>query len=861
VSSIDAEAALPSVPKLRVFADNWLLLLELALIVAVVNLYQIEGAAFSRVMTLAAGGFLVGLVLPTRHQLPFFVSLSLGGIFWVLGVADGAWLVLLGLMLLGIAHLPVPVYARVCLLLAAAAGLAALRAGVQATPWSSAVWPILGSMFMFRVALYLRALAAGQAQGGVWNALAYFFMLPNVAFPLFPVVDYQTFIRTHYDRDARAIHEQGLLWISRGLLHLVIYRLIYFNALEDPVDVVALGDLVQYMLATFLLYLRVSGQFHLIVGVLHLFGFRLPETHKLYYLGHSFTELWRRINIYWTDFMMKMVFYPIYFKVKRLGPVAPIVVATAAVFIATWILHSYQWFWLRGGFPLTAPDVLFWGILGVLVIRAALKELKAPKATRQSAHSWSWRLGLKAATTFSIFCFLWSLWSSESLGQWLWLLNAAGNVDARGVLLAAATFGLIFVLGGWNWGSQRKTAPRWEVLAHSPATRTLVPLVGLLVLGLPVLQGQAPGHIADMLRALQSTNLNARDAALQHRGYYEQLDVRGQLNALDARPQAPSEWQTPAEVGIIRERSDHLSRDLHPSMSVVWNGNRFSTNQFGMRDQPYERQKPANTFRIALLGPSHVMGNGVADGETFEALLESRLNRDIATDNAPRFEILNFGVDGYALLQQLAILEDRVLGFSPDMVIVTTYHQNALMTDNYLFKLLRTGARYPDDDVQRYLDDEGLPEAFKGSIPVPYAWAREAVRSLGIEPRMLQAEANARVRRIVGAVNDRALERIAEFGRSTGIAVAILGLDAVIENAPRETPNQSAIEREMLPVIDLFDVFAPERRAELRVAPWDDHPNAEGHRLIAERLFDKLVPLLPEASKRSATNTAAPGGA
>ena len=64
------------------------------------------------------------------------------------------------------------------------------------------------------------------------------------------------------------------------------------------------------MLGTFLLYLRVSGQFHLIVGLLHLFGFRLPETHKLYYLAHSFTELWRRINIYWTDFMMKPVFYP-----------------------------------------------------------------------------------------------------------------------------------------------------------------------------------------------------------------------------------------------------------------------------------------------------------------------------------------------------------------------------------------------------------------------------------------------------------------------------------------------------------------------------------------------------------------------
>ena len=63
-----------------------------------------------------------------------------------------------------------------------------------------------------------------------------------------------------------------------------------------------------------------STTFHMIVGLLHLFGFRLPETHKLYYLAHSFTELWRRINIYWTEFMMKAVFYPTYFRVKQRGP-------------------------------------------------------------------------------------------------------------------------------------------------------------------------------------------------------------------------------------------------------------------------------------------------------------------------------------------------------------------------------------------------------------------------------------------------------------------------------------------------------------------------------------------------------------
>ena len=148
------------------------------------------------------------------------------------------------------------------------------------------------------------------------------------------------------------------------MLHLILYRFVYLHLAGDPTELETLGDLVQFLLATFLLYLRVSGQFHLCIGMLYLFGFRLPETHHLYYLAESFTDFWRRINIYWKDFMMKLVYYPSYFQLRRWGDKTALVVATIVVFLGTWLLHSYQWFWLRGGFPLEPQDALFWGILG-----------------------------------------------------------------------------------------------------------------------------------------------------------------------------------------------------------------------------------------------------------------------------------------------------------------------------------------------------------------------------------------------------------------------------------------------------------------------------------------------------------------
>jgi D-alanyl-lipoteichoic acid acyltransferase DltB (MBOAT superfamily) len=845
-------AAAPAVaiaPGIGALMRHWLTLVQLALAVLVVYLFDIEGDTFSKVMTLTAGGFAVQLVLPMAWRLPWFVALSLAGILWVFGLADGLWFLGLGGVLIAACHLPFTMRVRVAIVAVLALGFAALRAGYAATPWTGAIWPILGSMFMFRLALYLRALKSAPAERGLLGTLAYFFMLPNVAFPLFPVIDYQTFHRTSFDRDETSIYTTGMQWIARGLLHLVLYRLVYYNFLGDPIDVEKLGDLVQYMLGTFLLYLRVSGQFHLIVGLLYLFGFRLPETHKLYYLAHNFTELWRRINIYWTDFMMKTVFYPTYFKVKKLKPATALAISTAAVFVVTWLLHSYQWFWLRGGFPMTWPDGLFWGILGACVIVGALRELKQGKAKARKAGEWSLRLGLRAAITFCLFCFLWSLWSAESVGQWILMLGAFSEFDLRGLILLGLTFLIVMLLGGRDWEAASRTATQgWQGWIARPAVRTGLTLAVLLAISQPAVRALTPSRVGEVLASLQTTGLNARDAALKHRGYYEQLDVRGQINARtqDEMGGERRDWSSPASVGILRERRDLVDRDLVPSYSVLWNDMQFSTNSHGMRDREYALEKPAGTFRIALLGPSHVMGNGVADGQTFEQLVEDRLNRELGTATR-RFEILNFGIDGFTLPQQQALLQERVFQFSPDLVIMTTYENGRVMTERYVLKILGKGVEVPAGSLHDLLVEARLLPVSNSGIPVPFESARRLAGALGIEARMPADEAAVRIHRIVNRINDDAIRNIAALSREHGARVVALALNAVVDEVEPEVPNHDAFVSSNVPVMNLFDVYPASQRAALRVTPWDDHPNAAGHRLIADRLHRELTPyLMPE---------------
>jgi D-alanyl-lipoteichoic acid acyltransferase DltB (MBOAT superfamily) len=465
---------------------------QLVLILVAIPQFQLESRTFFNVMLLATAGFVVNALLPLHYRLRFFTLLSIAAIGLALGPIDGIFLIVLGLVLIGICHLPVRMVLRVSLLLAVGLLFAIWRMELLPAPWSLGIWPILGSMFMFRLALYLYTLKHDQKRPTLAQTLAYFFMLPNVCFPLYPVIDYSTFIRTYYDRDADRIYDIGIKWIVRGLLHLILYRFVYLHLTSDPAELRTLGDLIQFVLSTFLLYLRISGQFHLIIGVLHLYGFRLPETHHLYYLASNFVDFWRRINIYWKDFMMKLVFYPSYFRLRNRGGNTALIGATIIVFFTTWILHSYQWFWLRGGFPLSPQDALFWAILATLVVFGSLREMKRPaKRAPGRAPAWSMSLALRTVGTFTAICFLWSLWSTESLMTWLMMWRVAGTVEPGDLwLLAGLVVGGLLIAGrAWSiWETEENiTRPFYQ----QPAMYSTALLVGMLVIGNSSLYSQS----------------------------------------------------------------------------------------------------------------------------------------------------------------------------------------------------------------------------------------------------------------------------------------------------------------------------------------------------------------------------------
>jgi hypothetical protein len=808
-------------------------LAQLALLALVIRQFQIESAAFVRIAMLAFAGFVVHACLPLRWRLPFFVLLSLAAIGVVLGVQEGAWLVALGVSLIAICHLPVSFAARVALLLITGATLAALRVEWMQAPWSRAIWPILGSMFMFRLVVYLYDLKHDTAPVSVWRTLAYFFLLPNICFPLFPVVDYKTFRRTYFDEDPYRIYQTGIDWMARGVTHLVLYRFVYYYLTLPASEVHGPVSFAQYVLANFLLYLRVSGQFHLIVGMLYLFGFRLPETHHRYYFSSSFTDFWRRINIYWKDFMLKVFFNPLYFKLRGLGPTYALVIATLVVFLATWALHAYQWFWLRGSFLLVWTDVAFWSILAVLVVVNGLHELRHGRARRLARTAWTLRRGtstaLRTVGTFVAICLLWSLWTSESFAAWFALWGAlaeprtAGGDSPGGGLLTLLVIAVGVVAAGAPPGRVESTParslPAWARVPWATAT-TVVSLVALALLGIQTVYTQLGPDAATFVNSLRSGQLSRVDTALLERGYYEDLVRVDRFNSQlwEVYMNKPHNWLDVQGLGLERFTGDFLEKELVPSMSVQTRFGTIRTNRWGMRDRDYERQPSPGTYRFAMLGASTVMGWGVADDEVFEAQVERRLSQERATGPYTGYEILNFAVPGYEPLQQVAVL-GKVWGFSPDALLYVVVGRE-----------LHAGA-------------QNLVGAVRKKLPVPDSFLRDLAQRAGIDADTDETTALRRLAPFRGEIISWVYGAIVRASREHRVVPVFVLLPHIYSGVWEEEAGEilhRAREAGFL-VLDLRDIFGNVDGASLRLAEWDAHPNVKGHQIMAANLYEAIT--------------------
>src|SRR5438034_2507605 len=276
-------------------------------------------------------------------------------------------------------------------------------------------------------------------------------------------------------------------------------------------------------------------------------------------------------------------------------------------------------------------------------------------------------------------------------------MDAASRPTVSEVMIVLGTLLLICVCGMvWGWSGRETSEGR-----STPATRgpfsfwpsaATVAIGALCLLVAPSVATRTIPSIQSIVAQLHGDVLNAHDVALQRRGYYEELDIARMDNLQWNR--MPEGWGKGLKV-FYRQRSDFMLTDINPSVSTFLGGATISSNSLGMRDREYDPTKPPNTYRIVLLGASHEQGSGVKVDETYENVVEDRLNRELPDSHYSRYEILNMSVGMSGLFQRLLRLEEQGFQFKPDAVILSVAAADKQFLFRHLSRTLSLGIEPP----------------------------------------------------------------------------------------------------------------------------------------------------------------------
>lgn len=807
---------LSSRPVSELISRYCLILLQLSLIAAIVYLFRIEQQRhFLPTLCYISVGFAIHFWLPASLRQPFFAALSVGSVLFVMGATNGIYVLAISGVCISVCYLPVSVRLQMVLLATLGAALVAFR-----SLYSWPFWPVLGSILMFRLLIFAREHAKQKSKSRFSSVVSYFFMVPNVCFPFFPVVDFKTFQTSWYNDDEWKIYQQGIVWIVRGITHLLLYRLIRVNLVPDAANLQSFPQLTIFAATNYALYLQVSGQFHLITGLLHLFGFNLPRTHHNFFLASSFSDIWRRINIYWKDFMSKMFFFPAFFFLRQRGSSAGIAIALSVfwVFVCTWLLHSWQTFWLMGRFPITLNDACLWIGAGACVAINAVYDSRRGQRTPPGPWLFALSLSVRTVSMFVLVSLFWACWTKPAF------LNAvrevASNSESRSglmvvlfILLGAMAVGMILIYF-YQVRNKPARAPR-ELDFYQSVKLHASGMAAFLALTQIVTENQPDATFSKFLSNLRTDRVAAHEVQL--RGYYEDLNTAViQAGPLLQSFSSDGELQRIQAQGfekISRPADRYQSLELIPGMTTDLNGSAISINQFGMRDRStLTMAKPTDTTRIAIVGSSIVMGYGVTDEQVFCRVFETLLN-DSRPQQQKHIEVLNFGVGKQWAPHRLIRIQRQVVRFSPDILIYVAHQDELSELAAYAGMLITDRMKLPSDHFDAVAAKAGIvPEMPPGEI---YS-------------RLMQAQSgllSAVYRTIVDECRDHRIQPIWIY-------------------MPIPDPNSAVIGSQLIPVakaagFDVYDLSEWHQNQDgLFPAPGDHHPTAKGHKLIAESLLE-----------------------
>ncbi|MFH2137586.1 MAG: SGNH/GDSL hydrolase family protein [Candidatus Omnitrophota bacterium] len=338
------------------------------------------------------------------------------------------------------------------------------------------------------------------------------------------------------------------------------------------------------------------------------------------------------------------------------------------------------------------------------------------------------------------------------------------------------------------------------------------------------------------------------------------------------------------------------------NIKTKFQGQFVKTNSEGLRNDSMTEQKQPRECRIICLGASSTFGWGVSGVETYPAKLQGLLSR---LKQGRNYTVINAGQIGYTTFQGKKLLEEYLLKYSPDIITVSyilndidhcRFFRNDKLSDKELRPLSQTKINIKNLITQSslcFLIRRGVAGVFGKNKRMAIAGLKRKFKFSNI--RVSAGDYRKNLEEIVCSCNTRKIKllfikmpvnlplpglseqekKIINSGNtlsdhyfSLGVQDenkkdfdnALIAFQKALDYQVFECYKDGFIYQQIMeevadkhavPLVDtqaLFKDRIPEE--ELFNGPEDPiHPNAKGHQLIAEGVYQKILDLKDMAVK------------
>ena len=284
-----------------------------------------------------------------------------------------------------------------------------------------------------------------------------------------------------------------------------------------------------------------------------------------------------------------------------------------------------------------------------------------------------------------------------------------------------------------------------------------------------------------------------------------------------------------------------------PSVEEEWNAFDKSVNVLGIREVWDSLPENDHRVRIAFLGDSITFGDNVQPEETFCHLVEGRLAR-VLPGGVVTINMGYRGTDPAWQLRKYLPLGDRL---RPDVVVHVLYPNDLGLRMRPLL-----------DDIYRTRDDKlwcgdfsYLLRFVERQIRYRLAWRRTIDYFRGGRDAKQRELAWQQLRTDVR----RCQQAVEEDGAIYALVLFpwLVRLDHYLLTHEHDEMGRFAEELDV-PYLDLLDVMSRYEARAVRVSVANEHPNALGHRIAADRLARFIEEDVLPARLRSSARTTIP---